>query len=130
MDELKQRITKLSTEERWDLYAYLLKLFSLDSIRHTPTKPLAVGVTYVSRMNEILGINILHRDRHPQFLWGRNCVIWKMTIDGFTENEIATVIPLNPSTICNSRKNMRNALKYPGACPFANELWNKFNQAI
>lgn len=133
MDELKQKFLELSPSQRREFIAVLMETIAKENRAHlvnTIDDPIAVGSRYVARMNAILGINILDTDRHRDFIWGRNCVIWQMGIDGFTEKQIASVIPLTHSTICNSRKKMRAALQYPGTAPFANELYNKFTASI
>lgn len=131
MDDLKNTIRNLPAEQRRDLLAVLHETFASDHRRHLSDRdPCSVGAGYVTRMNELLGINILQEDRHFDWLWGRNCVIWKMTLDGFTEKQISEVVSLNLSTICNSRKNMKAVMQLPHAYPAVLDLWNKFNETI
>jgi len=133
MDELKQMVKDLSAAQRRDLLNILLRAISDEHHKHNvrdAADPVEVGSAYVRRMNEILGINILETDRHRDFLWGRNIVIWQMGLDGFTEKQICEVIPLTHSTICNSRARMRGAFQVPGSNPFAISLYNKFTSLI
>ena len=136
MDELKKAnlkkmIHELSADERSEILRILLDAALSDHRKHIVKKdPYALGAKYICAMNGILGTDILKRDRRDHLVWGRKCVIFKMAEDGFTEEVIARIICLDRSTINAAKRTMRIAIEYPKSFAFANELWNKFNQAI
>ena len=133
MDRLKHMVRSLSVTQRRELLSFMLDIIAAEHQGRALSSqgdPVIVGAEYVRTMNGLLGINILEEDRHREFLWGRNCVIWKMVADGFTEKQIREVIPLSHSTICHSRAKMRDAFCFPNSFPFAIELYNKFTSLI
>ena len=83
---------------------------------------------YVKVMNEILGFDCTVRSRRYSFY--RYMIGWAMSLDGYTQEEIAREIKRKRCLVSHGNAVIRDMLLVPNFFPDEIEIWMKYKQTI
>lgn len=99
-------------------------------VRRTENKARLVGDRYVSIIRDIAGVDPLEMTRHRPQVWCRNIIAYQMTLDGFTQEQIAGVIMRRRVTVVHCIRNMDAMLEAPDMYPWEYGVWDKFRKKL
>lgn len=128
--ELQQEVLGLPLEEQKILHAALVKSMEEKSYSYRTNLCNEKGNKYVNAMNGIIGRNILEPKRDSILVWGRNFVVWQLTQEGFTENQIGKFINMDHSTINHIKGRVREVMEFPAFYKQEIKMWTDFQLAI
>lgn len=92
--------------------------------------PLAIGKKYIGVAWAVTGEDPLSVSRRRAAVWARNMVAYGMSLDGYTQEAIATVIGRDRCTVMHCVQRMSDALASPKLYPDEVEYWNMFQERL
>ena len=126
-EDLKRRCSRLTTEEKIQLVAFLSssiqreREFGKSSIR---------GSILLGEMGKIYGRVISLTNRDAGDVWARTMVVYQMILEGYSITEIGRQLLKDHSTIIHLRKKMEDALSLPQAYQDILPIWEQFKQRL
>lgn len=78
-----------------------------------PDKPTAE--TRLAQIIEIIGHNPFNQRKYREFSIWRQCIVYKLTLEGFPNAEISKATGMNHSTVTSAIHNAEDALNYNDA---------------
>lgn len=97
---------------------------------HPEAKKTIPSETIIEAMNSILGEDIRQRCRRSELVWARNMVAYRLMLNGLKQEEAASLLGLNRTTMVHCHKQVRNMLDYPKSYIEEFRLWKRFNAAL
>lgn len=94
------------------------------------TRARDIGKKYIALMHEISGTDPLESTRKKLAVWARNIIAYQLSLDGYVQEEIATVIRRDRNTVPHCIKSMEFALNCPRQYPIEIMMWNQFREKI
>ena len=97
-----------------------------------PVKPILQEVfeRYVGIMSEVVGGDILRKDRHAKLVWARYLVQYQLNSEGYSMNGMSKLFKQNHSTIMYGLGCVKWALGNLSCYPEVDEIWSKFQEKL
>jgi len=101
------------------------------AVRSRPVaSPEAVGRKYVGIAWAVTGEDPLSGSRRRAAVWARNMVAYQMSLDGFSQEQIAPAIGRDRCTIVHCVRSMSTALASPKQYLGEVAYWNMFQERL
>lgn len=89
-----------------------------------------VGARYIEIMREASGVEPLDGTRKRESVWARNFIAYQMYRDGFTQEDIGSVIGRDRCTVVHCLKSVDDMLDSPEMYPDEMTVWIKFKEKL